>query len=112
MIARIWRGAVRKDDGDEYATYMEDTGIAGYRSTPGNQVVLTLRRDIAEKTEFLMLTIWDSLDSIKAFAGEEPEKAVFFPEDDRFLIERDWTATRYQAQTAAGLSPDRGERAE
>jgi hypothetical protein len=43
------------------------------------------------------------MDSIKAFAGEDPEKAVFYPEDDRFLIERDLTAAHYEVQTAVGL---------
>jgi hypothetical protein len=37
MIARIWRGAVAPDDGDAYAEYMEGTGIAGHRNTPGNR---------------------------------------------------------------------------
>lgn len=62
-----------------------------------------LRRDIQEKTEFVMLTLWDSLDSIKAFAGEELEKAVFYPEDDRFLVERDLSAAHCEVHTAVGL---------
>ncbi|HET6770834.1 MAG TPA: hypothetical protein VFH75_04255 [Actinomycetota bacterium] len=103
MIARIWKGAVRRQDGDEYARYMRETGIAGYSGTPGNRLALMLRRDLHEKTEFVMLTLWDSMDSIKAFAGEEAEKAVFYPEDDRFLIERDFTAAHYEVQTAVGL---------
>lgn len=103
MIARIWKGAVRKQDGDEYARYMRETGIAGYSGTPGNRLALMLRRDLDEKTEFVMLTLWDSVDSIKVFAGEDPEKAVFYPEDDRFLIERDLTAAHYEVQTAVGL---------
>ena len=48
MIARIWKGAVRKQDGDAYADYMQKTGIAGYASTPGNRGVWMLRRDIDE----------------------------------------------------------------
>jgi heme-degrading monooxygenase HmoA len=65
MIAQIWRGAVRKQDGNAYARYMQDTGLAGYTSTPGNRGVWILRRDVGEKTEFLMFTLWDSLDAIK-----------------------------------------------
>ena len=37
MIARIWRGAVRKRDGDAYAGYIQDTGVSGYAETPGNR---------------------------------------------------------------------------
>ena len=36
MIARIWKGAVARRDGDAYAAYMDQTGIAGYTATPGN----------------------------------------------------------------------------
>ena len=40
------------------------------------------------KTEFVMFTLWDSMDAVKAFAGDRPEVAVYYPEDDRYLIER------------------------
>jgi heme-degrading monooxygenase HmoA len=99
MIARIWRGAVRKEDGDAYARYMQDTGVAGYASTPGNRGVHMLRRDVGERTEFVMYTLWDSIEAIEAFAGEDPEVAVFYPEDDRFLVERDLTASHYEVDT-------------
>jgi len=96
MIARIWRGAVRKADGDAYAEYMRGTGVAGYAETPGNRGVWMLRRNLDDRTEFLMFTLWDSLDSVKAFAGEDYDRAVFYPEDDRFLVERDLTAAHYE----------------
>ena len=104
MIARIWRGAVRKQDGNAYARYMQDTGVAEYARTPGNCGVWMLRRDVDEKTEFLMVTLWESLDAIKAFAGQEYETAVFYPEDDRFLIERDPTSSHYVVDTHASPS--------
>lgn len=101
MIARIWRGAVRKHDGDAYARYMQDTGVAGYARTPGNRGVWMLRRDLGERTEFLMFTLWDSLDAVQAFAGGDHERAIFYPEDDRYLVERDMTATHYEVATQA-----------
>src|SRR5207245_11070474 len=58
---------------------MQKTGIAGYASMSGNRGVWMLRRDIDELTEFLMFTLWDSLDSVKAFAGQDYETAVFIP---------------------------------
>jgi heme-degrading monooxygenase HmoA len=96
MIARTWRGAVRRTDADAYADYMQGTGVAGYRATPGNRGAWMLRRDLGELTEFVMFTLWDSLDAVKAFAGEDYETAVFYPEDDRFLVERDLTCTHYE----------------
>jgi heme-degrading monooxygenase HmoA len=100
VIARIWRGAVRSEDADAYAQYMEDTGIAGYRETAGNQQVLMLRRDRGDVTEFVMFTLWDSMDSIRAFAGNDVEKAVYYPEDERYLVEKEDTVTHYEVARA------------
>ena len=101
MIARIWKGAVRRQDGDDYARYMRETGLAAYARTPGNQGVWMLRRDVGERTEFVMFTLWDSLEAVKAFAGENYETAVFYPEDDRFLVERDLHTTHYDVLAQA-----------
>ena len=91
MIARIWRGAVRAPDADEYTTYIRDTGIAEYLQTPGNRGAWMLRRDESERTEFITYSLWDSLDAIRGFAGDDIEAAVYYPEDERYLIEgEDW----------------------
>jgi heme-degrading monooxygenase HmoA len=58
-----------------------------------------LRRDVGERTEFVMFTLWNSLEAVRAFAGDDYETAVFYPEDERFLVERDLTATHYQVDT-------------
>jgi heme-degrading monooxygenase HmoA len=99
MIARIWRGAVRKEDGDAYARYLLDTGVAGYLGTPGNRGVHMLRRDVGDRTEFVMYTLWESMEAIKRFAGDDPDVAVYYPEDDRFLVEREDTVSHYEVDT-------------
>jgi len=96
MIARIWRGAVAQADGDAYAEYMDGTGMAAYTKTPGNRGAWMLRRDVDGKTEFVMFTLWDSMESIRAFASDRPEVAVFYPEDDRYLVDRDETVAHYE----------------
>lgn len=96
MIARIWRGAVRLGDGDAYVAYVEETGIREYRETTGNIDAHVLRRDLPDRTEIVTLTFWDSMESIRAFAGEKPERAVYYPEDDRYLIERPETVEHYE----------------
>jgi heme-degrading monooxygenase HmoA len=96
MIARIWRGVVRRDDADAYADYIAGTGMAEYRSTPGNQGAWMLRRDDGDRSEIITFSLWASRDSIRAFAGDDIDQAVFYPEDDRFLIERDQTVSHYQ----------------
>jgi len=100
MIARIWKGAVRRREGDAYAAYMRATGVAGYAQTPGNRGVWMLRRDVDDRTEFVMFTLWDSIEAVKAFAGEDYETAVFYPEDERFLVERGLTAEHYEVEGA------------
>jgi heme-degrading monooxygenase HmoA len=102
MIARIWKGAVRREDGDAYAEYVHETGFAAYIETPGNRGAWMLRRDVGERTEFVTFSLWESIDAIKAFAGEDYEKAVFYPEDDRFLVERDLTTSHYEVATHGG----------
>jgi heme-degrading monooxygenase HmoA len=100
VVARIWRGAVRATDADEYAAYMDRTGVAEYRQTPGNRGVYILRRFVDDRCELVMLTLWDSIDAVKRFAGEDHEQAVYYPEDERFLIERDDTTTHYEVASA------------
>lgn len=104
MIARIWRGAVTLEDADRYADYMRGTGVKEYAETGGNRAVLMLRRDDAERSEFVMITLWESWEAVRAFAGGDVERAVFYPEDDAFLVERDLTATHYEVEEVRGLS--------
>ena len=95
MIARIWRGAVRAEDADVYAEYLRETGVKEYAQTPGNLSVHMLRQIEGDHAEFLMLTFWESLDAVRGFAGNDVETAVFYPEDDRFLVERDLSASHW-----------------
>ncbi len=95
MIARIWRGAVRREDAEDYAAYIGETGLAEYKATPGNQGAWMLRRDDGDRSEIITFTLWESMDAVRAFAGDDPERAVYYPEDDRFLVEREDTVKHY-----------------
>lgn len=96
MIARTWRGATRARDADEYLEYLHATGLPGYGATPGNRGVLALRRLEGDRAEFLLVTLWDSLEAIRRFAGDDAERAVFYPEDDRFLVAREERVSHYE----------------
>jgi heme-degrading monooxygenase HmoA len=95
MIARIWRGVTRESDKDTYFDYLQKTGLKEYASIPGNRGVWVLRRVADGKSEFTLISLWDSWEAIKAFAGPDYENAVFYPEDDKFLLERGPLVTHY-----------------
>jgi heme-degrading monooxygenase HmoA len=95
MIARTWRGATAARDADAYLTYLDRTGVAACRATPGNLGVMVLRRPLREDTEFLFISYWDNEDSIRAFAGDDISRARFFAEDDAFLTQRDEDVHHY-----------------
>jgi heme-degrading monooxygenase HmoA len=105
MIARIWRGATRAADADAYVEYLLETGLREYRETPGNAGVLGLRRVVGERAEFLLLTLWESEEAIRRFAGEEVELAVFYPEDERFLVDRGDQVEHFEVVYDAGRKP-------
>ncbi len=96
MIARTWAGATRAADADAYLGYLHATGLAAYQATPGNRGVLALRRIAGDRAEFLLLTLWDSVEAIQQFAGNDIDRAVFYPEDDRFLVARDERVNHYE----------------
>jgi heme-degrading monooxygenase HmoA len=89
MIARTWRGATRAEDAEAYLRYLHETGFRAFRETPGNLGALGLRRIVDRKAEFVVVSFWESEEAVRRFAGDDPERAVFYPEDDRFLVERD-----------------------
>jgi heme-degrading monooxygenase HmoA len=95
MIARTWRGTVRRADAEEYADYIRETGFAEYGTTRGNRGAWMLRRDDGDQTEFITLSLWESEEAIRAFAGDDIEVAVLYAEDERYLIGES-TVTHYQ----------------
>ena len=96
MIARTWTGVVRRADADAYADYIRETGFAEYGQTAGNRGAWMLRRHDGDRTEFVTLSMWDSVDAIKAFAGDDIEAAVLYPEDERYLIDGESSVAHYE----------------
>jgi len=96
MIARVWRGVTRESDADEYGRYVIDTGFAEYGSTPGNQGAWLLRRDSDGLSEFVTFSLWENREAVVAFAGEEIERAHYYPEDERFLVEKEDTVKHFE----------------
>jgi heme-degrading monooxygenase HmoA len=96
MIARTWRGATRAEDAEAYVRYLRETGFRAFRETPGNLGALGLRRIVDGKAEFVVVSFWESEDVVRNFAGDDIGRAVFYDEDDRFLLERDAHVSHFE----------------
>ncbi|HEY7620002.1 MAG TPA: antibiotic biosynthesis monooxygenase [Solirubrobacteraceae bacterium] len=104
MIMRTWRGAVRAEDAERYLEHQARTGIRDYRETPGNLGALVLRRPADVGVEVTTVSFWASMEAVKAFAGDEPEQAKFYPGDDELLAEKDLHADHFEV-VSADLDP-------
>ena len=96
MIARIWRGITLKEKANAYQSYLEGTGLKDYAKTPGNRGVYVLRRTQGDHCEFQLVSLWDSMDAVREFAGEHPERPVYYPEDDQYLLEMEPLVRHYE----------------
>ena len=95
-VMRTWTGVIRTEDRDDYRDYILSTGLEGYRATPGNLDAWMLYRDRGDGTsEVVTVSLWESREAISGFAGDDIDVARFYPEDDRFLVERDLTVKHY-----------------
>ncbi len=96
MIARIWHGITPLEKAEDYTIYINRTGMPDYRATQGNLGAYLLKRREGDLVHFLTLTFWDSEESIRSFAGEDIEKARYYPEDAAFLVEMEPNVTHYE----------------
>jgi hypothetical protein len=95
MIARMWHGKVPKERSEAYHRYLLDSGLKDYGATTGNEGVFLLKKDEGEITHFYTLTFWTDIPSIKKFAGDDYEKARYYPSDKDFLLEFEPEVTHY-----------------
>jgi len=98
-IARIWRGRTLASKADEYERYLNANGVAKIRTTPGNRGVTVLRRTDGDKTEFEVISIWESIEAVKNFAGADYQKAVILPRDREYLLEVEPNVLHYEILT-------------
>ena len=65
-----------------------------------------LRRDDGDHSEFITLSFWDSVDAIRAFAGNDIEAAVLYREDERCLVVGESTVMHYEVADQVEATPD------
>jgi heme-degrading monooxygenase HmoA len=96
MIARIWHGKTDKSKLELYSTFLKERAIPDYQGTEGFRRLNFLRTIIDNEAHFTLITFWENLDVIKNFAGEDFEKAKYYPEDKGFLLEFEEKVRHYE----------------
>jgi heme-degrading monooxygenase HmoA len=96
MIARIWHGKTHVDDLERYSEFLKEVAIPDYKAIAGNKGCTFLRRVENNEAHFTLITFWDSVDSIKQFAGKDYEKAKYYPEDKQFLLDFEDKVEHYE----------------
>ncbi len=94
-IMRLWHGEVSLEKADEYQQFMIDKAAPDYSSIDGLLNLSFQRKDDTDKAHFLLVTLWDNIESIKKFAGEQPDIAKYYLEDDNFLLSKEKYTTMY-----------------
>ncbi len=95
MIVRLWHGRTKSEDADLYQQFMKVRAAPDYGAVEGLLHVYFTRRDEGVETHFLLITVWESIEAVKRFAGEHPEKAKYYAEDDGFLLEKEESVALY-----------------
>jgi heme-degrading monooxygenase HmoA len=87
MIARIWKGRTSLLNADVYTAFLKETAVPDYEKTSGFKSLIFLKQTKNNECHFTLITFWESLGSIKNFAGEDYQKAKYYPEDANYLLE-------------------------
>jgi len=95
MITRVWHGRTKTSDAEVYRQFVIQTGIKEYASTPGNIGAQIWQREEGEITHIYAVSWWTDYESIKTFAGDDFEKAKYYDEDKKYLLEFEPTVQHY-----------------
>jgi len=97
MITRIWHGRTKLQDAEFYLKFLLSDGTKEYLQTPGNLSVKVWQKKETEYCHFWTVTEWKDIDAIKSFAGEDYEKAKYYPADAGILLEFEETVNHYES---------------
>jgi heme-degrading monooxygenase HmoA len=96
LIERVWRGWIAREKAQAYSDFLRDTFLPEAHSIPGYRGARVLRRDVGDEVEFMTITHFDSLDAIRAFAGEELDRAHIAPEARQLLSRWDDQVSHFE----------------
>lgn len=97
MITRIWHGRTRLEHADTYLQFLLNDGTKEYLATKGNLSVKVWRQKEKDCCHFWTVTEWTGIEAVKEFAGEDYEKAKYYPEDDGILLEFEEKVNHYES---------------
>jgi heme-degrading monooxygenase HmoA len=96
LISRHWKGVSRRDQAEAYVAHLRDETFPALRAIPGFVRASILRREVAAGTEFQVVTVWESLEAIRAFAGPDVEAAVVPEAVQRMMVAFEARASHYE----------------
>jgi heme-degrading monooxygenase HmoA len=96
VIGRLWHGWTSRDNADAYEELLRSEVLPGIHKVDGYRGAYLLRRDVEEGVEFVTLTLFESMDSVRAFAGEHYEVAVVPPKARELLSRFDPTSDHFE----------------
>lgn len=100
MIARIWHGWTAPENAAAYEELLRSTILPPIRQKPGCRGVHLFRREHGAEVEFVTLLYFDSLDAVRAFAGEHFDVAVVPPAARKLLARFDERSAHYETVVA------------
>lgn len=95
MIVRSWHATATPDGADAYREHFTHTVLPGLQPIDGYHGAWLLRRDHDGHVELQVLTLWDSPEAIRRFAGVDPDRAVVEPDAQAALASYDTTVTHH-----------------
>ncbi len=87
MISRIWHGWTTPDNAGKYEALLKEEIFVGIqnRHIHGFKSIQLLRREVGQEVEFVTIMVFDTLEAVREFAGEDYEAAVV-PEKARAVL--------------------------
>ena len=104
MIARLWHGWTTPQNAEAYETLLRTKVLPGIHRVNGYRGAYLLRRSDGAAVEFVTITLFDSMDAVRAFAGSDYERAVIEPEARNLLSRFDERSTHYEVVLAPGAT--------
>ena len=101
MIGRLWRGWATPDEAGAYQEHLLQATLPALEAISGYRGAYVLRRDVVDEVEFVVVTLWDSIDAVRQFAGEEYELAVVPPAARAVLKRYDEHVLHYDVAIAS-----------